>query len=117
MNLFPVELDDGSLVGPGGLQLPAPGGLVRGAKLIAGVRPEAFSLLEGERRDGSVDCRVVSREALGDETIYVVDGDDHLFHVRMPPTTAIVEEQPVGLAYDGGVPQVYDPETGKAVGA
>ena len=142
MNLFPVELEDGCLRGPGGLALPAPGGLDRDATLIAGVRPEAFQLvpLGGDgapvpaadqagrpavpQRGGggaapppATRCRVASRETLGDETIYVVDVEDARFHVRMPPTAEFATDDVVGLVYEGGSPPVYDAGSGRAVGS
>ncbi len=74
--------------------------------MIAGVRPERFSVAaEGEGARG----RVVSREALGDETIYVVETEAGLLNVRMPPTARFAEEQAVNVSYVGAPPPVYDP--------
>ena len=112
MNLFPVELDSGALVGPAGLRLPIPPGLQRGASVIAGVRSEALELVAPEV-DGAVGCRVVSREALGDETIYVVDAGETQLYVRMPPTAPFGETEVAGLRYEGGAPPIYEPESGR----
>jgi multiple sugar transport system ATP-binding protein len=59
---------------------------------------------------------VVSREALGDETIYVVETEAGLLNVRMPPTARFGEEQVVSVRHDGAVPPVYDPQTERLVG-
>jgi sn-glycerol 3-phosphate transport system ATP-binding protein/multiple sugar transport system ATP-binding protein len=115
MNLVDVELANGSLTGPGGLRIAPPGGLARGAKLVAGLRPEALEVTE-LGAEGSVAGRVVSKEALGDEVIYVVDTGGVDLRVRMPPTTRFGPEAPVGVRHAGGAPPVYDPQTEKALG-
>src|SRR5215217_4722560 len=67
MNLIEAEVTNGHLTAAGGLEIKVPEGLQRGDRVIAGVRPERFTVsAEGEGARG----RVVSREALGDETIY-----------------------------------------------
>ena len=71
MNLVDAELTNGHLTAAGGFAIPAPEGLARGQKVIAGVRPER--LVVSDLADDGVRGRIVSREALGDETIYVVD--------------------------------------------
>jgi len=110
MNLFEAEVTNGHLTAAGGLQIAAPDGLKRGEKVIAGVRPEGFVVAaEGE----GVKARVVSREALGDETIYVVECDAGIMHVRMPATARFDEEQVVSLSHTGAAPPVYDPTTEK----
>ena len=43
--------------------------------------------------------RIVSREALGDETIYVVEAEAGLLHVRIPPTARFAEEQVVTVRH------------------
>ena len=60
--------------------------------------------------------RVVSREALGDETIYVVETEAGLLHVRMPPTARFAEEQVVAVTpRQGAAPPAYDPDTEQVV--
>ena len=89
-------------------------GCKRGQKVIAGVRPERFSVAaEGEGARG----RVVSREALGDETIYVVETEAGLLNVRMPPTARFAEEQVVSVRHVGAPPPAYDPQTEQVVSA
>jgi len=58
---------------------------------------------------------VVSKEALGDETIYVVETEAGLLNVRMPPTARFDEEQPVSVRHVGAAPPAYDPQTEQAV--
>ncbi len=113
MNLIDVEVTNGTLTAAGGLTLPAPSGLVRGDRMIAGVRPERLTVAAAE--EAGTRGRIVSREALGDETILVVDCEAGELHVRMPPTTPFGEEQAVALRHQGPPPPVYDPESGKAV--
>jgi ABC-type sugar transport system ATPase subunit len=113
MNLVDAELTNGHLTAAGGFAIPAPDGLARGQKVIAGVRPER--LVVSDLADDGVRGRIVSREALGDETIYVVDTEAGEFHVRMPPTVRYAEEQVVSVRFEGAPPPVYDPESGKAV--
>jgi ABC-type sugar transport system ATPase subunit len=115
MALIPVELVDGALAGPGGLRLLAPSLARPGQRLVAGVRPEAFTLA-APGTDGAVACRVIAREALGDETIYVVEFDDQRVHVRMPPTARFAEGEGVGLLHEGGVPPTYDVDSGLLIG-
>jgi ABC-type sugar transport system ATPase subunit len=112
MALLPVEVAGGALWAEGGLSMPAPTSATTGQRLIAGVRPENFTL--GPRdADGAVACRVVAREALGDETIYVVELGEHRLHVRMPPTTRLSAGDVAGLRYDAGPPPTYDESSGR----
>ena len=114
MNLIEAEVTNGVLTAAGGLTLAAPEGLKRGDKVIAGVRPERLTVAEsGEGVQG----RVVSREALGDETIYVVECEAGLFHVRMPATARFEEEQVVAVRHVGAAPPAYDPTSEKVVSA
>jgi ABC-type sugar transport system ATPase subunit len=113
MNLIEAELTNGHLTAAGGLEIAAPEGLTRGQKVIAGVRPERLAV--SDLADAGVRGRVVSREALGDETIYVVETEAGELHVRMPPTARFAEEQVVSVRFEGAAPPVYDPESGKAV--
>ena len=59
--------------------------------------------------------RVASREALGDETIYVVETEAGLLHVRMPPTARFEEEEIVAVLHQGAAPPAYDPGTERVV--
>ena len=112
MNLIEAEVTNGVMTAAGGLTITAPDGLVRGQKVIAGVRPEGFTVArEGEGVRG----RIVSREALGDETIYVVDCEAGLLHIRMPATARFDEEQVVVVQHVGGPPPAYDPTSEKVI--
>jgi ABC-type sugar transport system ATPase subunit len=113
MNLIDAEVTNGHLTAAGGVEIAAPEGLTRGQKVIAGVRPERLAV--SDLADDGVRGRVVSREALGDETIYVVETEAGELHVRMPPTARFAEEQVVSVRFQGAPPPVYDPESGKAV--
>jgi ABC-type sugar transport system ATPase subunit len=112
MNLIETELTNGHLTAAGGLTIAAPDG-IRG-RVIAGVRPENLTVSESDR-DGARG-RVASREALGDETIYVVDTEAGLLNVRMPPTARFAEDQVVSVRHEGAAPPVYDPQTERLVG-
>src|SRR6187431_589323 len=94
MNLIEAEVTNGHLTAAGGLKIAAPEGLQRGQKVIAGVRPERLTITADLGPDAARG-RVVSREALGDETIYVVETEAGLFNVRMAPTARFDEEQAV----------------------
>jgi multiple sugar transport system ATP-binding protein len=108
MNLIEAEVTNGHLTAAGGMKITAPEGLQRGQKVIAGVRPERLSVAaDGDGARG----RVVSKEALGDETIYVVETDAGLLNVRMPPTARFAEEQTVSVRHVGAAPPAYDPQT------
>ena len=111
MNLIEAELTNGHLTAAGGLEIVAPEGLTRGQKVIAGVRPER--LVVSDLAGDGVRGRVVSREALGDETIYVVETEAGMLNVRMPPTVRLAEEEVVAVRYQGTAPPVYDPESGQ----
>jgi ABC-type sugar transport system ATPase subunit len=112
MNLIETEVTNGHLTAAGDLKITAPEGLKRGDRVIAGVRPEGFTVsADGE----GVRARVVSREALGDETIYVVEADAGLLHVRMPATARFEEEQVVALRHVGAAPPAYDPTSEKVI--
>ena len=114
INLVDVELTNGSLTGPGGLRIAPPDGLERGAKLVAGLRPEALEVTQPGAY-GAVAGRVVSEEALGDEVIYVVEAGGVDLRVRMPPTARFGAEAPVGVRHAGGRPPVYDAQSEKVV--
>ena len=76
------------------------------------MRPERLAVSEsGEGVRG----RIVSREALGDETIYVVEAEAGLLHVRTPPTVRFAEEQVVTVRHQGAPPPAYDPTSEKVV--
>jgi sn-glycerol 3-phosphate transport system ATP-binding protein/multiple sugar transport system ATP-binding protein len=110
MNLIDVSVDDGALAGPHGLRIPAPDGVERGARLVAGLRPESLEVTE-PGAENTVDARVLSEEALGDEVILLVDLDGADLRVRMPPTARFGMDAPVGVRHSGGPPPVYDPES------
>ena len=114
MNLIEAEVTNGHLTAAGGMKIAAPEGLKRGQRVIAGVRPERFAVTEAADGD-FVRGRIVSREALGDETIYVVDTEAGLLHIRMPPTIRFEEEQVVGVRHQGAAPPAYDPQTEQVV--
>jgi multiple sugar transport system ATP-binding protein len=116
MNLIDAEVTNGHLTAAGGLALTAPDGLERGERVVAGVRPERFVVSASDDDPGAARGRVVSREALGDETIYVVETEAGMLNVRMPPTVRLAEEQPVAVRYQGTAPPVYDPESGRVTG-
>jgi TOBE domain-containing protein len=78
------------------------------------VRPERFTVSATGDAD-SVRGRIVSREALGDETIYVVDTEAGLLHIRMAPTARFEEEQVVAVRHLGAAPPAYDPQTEQVV--
>ena len=115
MNLIEAEVTNGHLTAAGGLQIKAPDGLRRGERVIAGVRPERFVVSAADGDAEAARGRVVSREALGDETIYVVETDAGLLNVRMPPTVRLDEEEVVAVRYQGTAPPVYDPETERVI--
>jgi ABC-type sugar transport system ATPase subunit len=114
MNLIEAEVTNGHLTAAGGMKIAAPEGLKLGQRVIAGVRPERFTVSEASDPD-SVRGRIVSREALGDETIYVVDTEAGLLHIRMPPTVRFAEEQIVAVRHQGAAPPAYDPQTEQVV--
>jgi ABC-type sugar transport system ATPase subunit len=114
MNLIEAEVTNGHLTAAGGLRIGAPEGLRRGDRVIAGVRPENLTVSESDP-DGARG-RVVSREALGDETIYVVETEAGLLNVRMPPTARFAEDQAVSVRHEGAAPPVYDPQTARLAG-
>jgi multiple sugar transport system ATP-binding protein len=114
MNLIEAEVTNGRLTAAGGLTIAAAEGVQRGDRVIAGVRPESFTVTEPDP-DGARG-RVVSREALGDETIYVVETEAGLLNVRMPPTADFGEEQVVSVRHEGAPPPVYDPQTERLAG-
>jgi multiple sugar transport system ATP-binding protein len=114
INLVDVELTNGSLTGPGGLRVAPPDGLSPGAKLVAGLRPEALEVTE-PGADGAIPGRIVSVEALGDEVICVVDAAGADLRVRMPPTVRFSPEAPVGVRHAAGPPPLYDPQSERLV--
>ena len=115
MNLIEAEVTNGHLTAAGGLEIEAPDGLRRGERVIAGVRPERFVVSVADGDAETARGRVVSREALGDETIYVVETEGGVLNVRMPPTVRFAEEEVVAVRYQGTAPPVYDPETERVI--
>jgi multiple sugar transport system ATP-binding protein len=115
MNLIEAQVTNGQLTAAGGLKIAAPDGIERGDRVIAGVRPERFTVAEAASDAEGARGRIVSREALGDETIYVVETEAGLLNVRMPPTARFDEEQVVSVRYEGPAPPAYDPRTERLV--
>ena len=116
MNLIEAEVTNGHLTAAGGLTITAPAGIQRGERVIAGVRPESFTVADPASDPDGARGRVASREALGDETIYVVETEAGLLNVRMPPTARFGEDQVVTVRHRGAAPPVYDPQTERLVG-
>jgi multiple sugar transport system ATP-binding protein len=116
MNLIEAEVTNGHLTAAGGLRIGAPEGIQRGDRVIAGVRPESFTVSDSTSDPDAARGRVVSREALGDETIYVVEAEAGMLNVRMPPTARFAEDQVVAIRHDGAAPPVYDPQTERLAG-
>jgi len=116
MNLIEAEVTNGHLTAAGGLRIGAPEGIQRGDRVIAGVRPESFTVSDSTSDPDGARGRVVSREALGDETIYVVETEAGLLNVRMPPTARFAEDQAVSVRHEGAAPPVYDPQTERLSG-
>jgi len=116
MNLIEAEVTNGHLTAAGGLTIAAPEGIQRGERVIAGVRPESFTVSDPASDPDGARGRVASREALGDETIYVVETEAGLLNVRMPPTARFGEDQVVTVRHRGSAPPVYDPQTERLVG-
>ena len=116
MNLIEAEVTNGHLTAAGGLALTAP--RRPAARRARGRRrpPRALRRVRPGRRSRAARGRVVSREALGDEMIYVVETEAGLLNVRMPPTVRFAEDAAGGLRYQGTAPPVYDPESGQVVG-
>ena len=118
MNLFPVSVDGATLVGPAGLRLPLPDGVV-GGDLVAGVRAEWLGVDRHGPPGAPAGAKgtVVAREALGDETIFVVDVGGHSLSVRESPSAPQREGDTVSVSYVASEPpRVYDATTGRAVG-
>jgi multiple sugar transport system ATP-binding protein len=115
MALLDVALSDGALRGPGGIALAAPAGVGHGGSLVAGVRPEQFAL-EAPGAEGTIPCRIAAREALGDETIYVVEFGDARAHVRTAPTSQLRAGDNAGLRHDAGAPPTFDRASGLLLG-
>jgi ABC-type sugar transport system ATPase subunit len=111
MNLIEAEVTNGNLTATGGLTIAAPAGVQRGDRVIAGVRPESLTVTDSTSDPEAARGRIVSREALGDETIYVVESEAGLLNVRMPPTARFGEDQTVTVRHQGTAPPVYDPTT------
>jgi ABC-type sugar transport system ATPase subunit len=116
MNLIEAEVSNGHLTAAGGLVIAAPAGVQRGDRVIAGVRPESLTVTGSDSDPNAARGRVVSREALGDETIYVVETEAGLLNVRMPPTARFGEDQVVTVRHQGSAPPVYDPTTERLAG-
>jgi ABC-type sugar transport system ATPase subunit len=116
MNLIDAEVTNGHLTAAGGLVMTAPAGIGRGDRVIAGVRPESLTVADSDPDPHAARGRVVSREALGDETIYVVETEAGLLNVRMPPTARFGEDQVVTVRHHGTAPPVYDPATERLAG-
>lgn len=123
MNLVPVEISEGALVGPAGLRFPPPETARRGMPLIAGIRAEWLTVVSPDRSHAGPDrdARIVARETLGDEIIYAIDAETRLLKVRMPSDAPFGVGDPVGLQFRGlpggrGVP-VYNATTGAGIGS
>jgi ABC-type sugar transport system ATPase subunit len=115
MNLVEAEVTNGHLTAKGGLKIAAPEGLKRGDHVIAGVRPERFNVSATSTDPEAARGRIVSREMLGDETIFVVETEAGLLNVRMPPTARFDEDQVVSVVHQGAAPPAYDPQTEQVV--
>ena len=115
MNLIDAEVTNGHLTAAGGLQIA---GARRARARREGDRrrpPRAASSCRAPDGDRAARGRVVSREALGDETIYVVETEAGLLQRAHAADRALRRGAGVAVRYQGAAPPVYDPETGKVV--
>ena len=96
MNLIEAEVTNGHLTAAGDLKIAAPEGLQRGQKVIAGVRPEGFTVAsaegEGVRGPGRLQGGAGRRDDLRRRVPRPGD-----LHVRMPATARFEEEQVVAV--------------------
>ena len=111
MNLFETEVTNGHLTAAGGLQIAAPDGLKRGEKVIAGVRPEGFTVSAGRR--GRQGARRVPRGARRRDDLRGRVRGRASCTCACRPTARFDEEQVVSLRHTGAAPPVYDPTTEK----
>ena len=115
MNLIEAEVTNGSLTAAGGLKIAAPEGLQRGDRVIAGVRPESFTVSASDAEGAR--GRVVSREALGDETIYVVETEAGLLQRADAPDRPLrARSRSCPSATRARRRPSYDPQTERLAG-
>jgi len=114
MNLIPVDLEDHLLRGQD-LQVPCPPTLPMGAPrhLVLGVRPEDVSFVDSQ--DAHAYGTILTREPLGDETVYAVAVGDQVVRVVTEPHVRWEPGTNAALAFSLERLHLYDPVTGALV--
>src|SRR3954468_24489960 len=137
MNLVEAEVGDGSVEFPG-MRLPLPRGGARPGKVILGIRPQEFALVDADPELPALEVEPAVIEELGSEThvIFPIDapsvdseevrattdeGDSSvllasnrraLFTASLPEGTEVVIGEPLRLALNPARLHFFDPETG-----
>ncbi|MEZ4626534.1 MAG: TOBE domain-containing protein, partial [Thermomicrobiales bacterium] len=112
-----VELDELTLIGPGGWRLPAQDHVSRlPAKITAGLRPEAIILSQTASDEPDAHAgQVFITEPLGSEVIVNVRIDDRMLKVRVDPSVRPQPGDTVWLRPAPGGLRLFDQETGLAL--
>lgn len=114
MNIIPCMIDDGLLVGERGqLRYPLPEHArhITSKRVHFGLRAEDVSILEYETEQGDFIGRVLIREPLGDETIYLIDVMGDKFSVKAPPRLRLKAGEAVQLKINPQRIHLFDAET------
>ncbi len=115
MNLIEAEVTNGHLTAAGGLKIAAPEGLKRGDRVIAGVRPERFTVTaELDERLRARAHRVARGAGRRDDLRRRYRGRAAP-HPDAPDRSAMEEEQIVAVRHQGAAPPAYDPQTEQVV--
>lgn len=121
MNIIPARLRDGWLEGvetPFRQRLTRPTSLENGRGLYVGVRAEDVQIQAAQGEDvpeAALPGRVLVREPLGDETIYVVDMGGYTLTAKAPPRLMLRPDDFVLLSPNPERLHLFDQASEKAV--
>jgi multiple sugar transport system ATP-binding protein len=123
MNLLRVDVHDGRWAQLGAQRLRLPGPALDRPRATLGIRPESFSLANGEAPEGEViELPVRLVEALGSDLLVHLESDQaatgsvlDMVTARLPPRAPVQAGGHVRLRVDVDALRLFDAETGRAL--
>ena len=117
MNIINGTVENGGLIADGGYKSPLPANtgshVVNGQAVVFGVRAENVAIAE----DATLRGEILTREPLGDETIYVVKAAGHNITLKTNPRVRHKPGETIGIRFDLAHSHLFDAAGGRRIEA